>query len=106
MSKMVRAALLWLPMMGLTSLMATGCGSGTWEPATIPPETMVPPPPVPGEGKTDDALDAFDGIDVAPPATAEPAAPPATAEPDAPPAATTDPAAGPPAPPAPPKKAP
>ena len=105
MSKMARAALLWLPMMGLTSLMALGCGSSaTWEPATIPPETMIPPPPVPGEGKVDDAMDAFDSIEVAPPATAEPAAPPATAEPAAgPPAATAAPSAGPAAPP---KKAP
>ncbi len=93
MSKMVRAAWLCLPMM-----LTLGCGSSIeWEPATVPPETLVPPPPIPGEGKVDDDLDAFDSIPDSPPAaTGSAAAPAATAAADAGPAPSAAPSAAPP----------
>jgi hypothetical protein len=78
MSKRVCAALVILPLLGLAAL---GCGSSTeWQPAVIPPETMVPPPPIPSEAKPDDAVDAFD---IGEPATPPPAATGTPAEPPA-----------------------
>ena len=41
-----------------------GCGSNVqWEPAQVPPETLVPPPNVPGEGEGGELEDAFDDIE-------------------------------------------
>jgi hypothetical protein len=81
-----------------------GCSSVEWEPAKIPPETMITPP-VPGEEKKSELDAAFDDMDDE---TPTPTAPEPPADPPAPdPAAsapTPDPPAAPAAPAAPKKK--
>jgi hypothetical protein len=64
-----------------------GCGGGdSWQPAEVPASTLVAPPPIPGQGKSE--ADAFFDDD-------EPAAAPdpKPAPPVEPPAASADPAA-------------
>ena len=76
-----------------------GCGGGdSWQPAEVPASTLVAPPPIPGQGKSE--ADAF--FDDDEPAAA---ADPKPAPPVEPPAASADPAAEP-APAPPPAKAP
>lgn len=73
---------------------ALGCGSNVqWEPAQIPPETLVPPPNVPGEGDGGELADAFDdieGVDEAAPAPEAPAPEAPAPEAAAPPAPAPD----------------
>lgn len=88
---------------------ALGCGSNVqWEPATIPPETLVAPPNVPGEGEGGELEDAFDdieAIDDTPSETPAPEAPaPDAAAPEAPAPDAKAPEAAPKAAPAPAKK--